>query len=734
MIGVFNGKFGCTLLYDSSVTILQCALVCAVIMFGVGAFAAKSQALRAKENSAAGYQTAVQQAKQLLTARQFKQSQVTAERAVRLDGQRYEAHIIAASALRSQKQYSGAIQHLQTALSLAPDEIRPEIQRAISEVRIGSLPLDARRKLDAVMLIIDEASKQTDSSKRNGLLREFMVQSNAFLEEYSFVPDLWLLRAEAALELGMPEQGWIAGQQLRKLGVADDPDQSVQTVLTQLERRRWLDHSFTLPTWARDVDFNAINDAAREWRLFSNEPNWNQQHDRVETYQQALKYYRVQAATGSATASTLLAFMYANGLGTAKDQSEAFRLTRKSAFLGDVRSQLWIGESYQYGFGDVKRDATQSVNWYKIAAAQKYPLAEQDLGFAYRNGEGVSRDDSEAIRWFRRSAQHAQDQGYLWIENNIAWMFATDPEPQFRDGNAAVKFAVQVCAASSYKESSWVDTLAAAYAESGDWDMAVETEQKAIDLLPTTGPDSERNLTDYRARIELFKTKRPYREKQVQVKDLYGTAIAEQQQTADEAFNKALNDARYTADSATRFNKLLALANQYPANAAVSLERQQAARAAADDLPITIASFLNSLGKMELDGSETTTKNAVEYKMEARNCSIKGTSTVWEYYKDGHYNRDIYSITVDFPIEKKYLVIELGGDGLNPSVHVDHDVLSATEFATSLRPHKNRDEITGQANYGEMPFSFLFAPGRKQEAARLRDQLSTLKDACAQQY
>ena len=52
----------------------------------------------------------------------------------------------------------------------------------------------------------------------------------------------------------------------------------------------------------------------------------------------------------------------------------------------------------------------------------------------------------------------------------------------------------------------YIDTLAAAYAESGDFDSAKEWEAKAIDMV-----QGEKEKQDYRSRLKLYEQGKPYR-------------------------------------------------------------------------------------------------------------------------------------------------------------------------------------------------------------------------------
>ena len=92
--------------------------------------------------------------------------------------------------------------------------------------------------------------------------------------------------------------------------------------------------------------------------------------------------------------------------------------------------------------------------------------------------------------------------------NNLAWMLATCDEEHARNGSTAVEHAKKAVEISEGRLPWIIDTLAAAYAESGDFDKAVQTQQQAIQL--TT---DERQRDDLRTRLELYQQHKPYREK-----------------------------------------------------------------------------------------------------------------------------------------------------------------------------------------------------------------------------
>jgi tetratricopeptide (TPR) repeat protein len=85
--------------------------------------------------------------------------------------------------------------------------------------------------------------------------------------------------------------------------------------------------------------------------------------------------------------------------------------------------------------------------------------------------------------------------------DQLAWIQAACPDPKIRDGKTALVNAKKACDLAAWKNAQSLETLAAAYAETGDFKQAVAWEQKAIDL----------GLKDSKERLELYKQNRPFR-------------------------------------------------------------------------------------------------------------------------------------------------------------------------------------------------------------------------------
>ena len=77
--------------------------------------------------------------------------------------------------------------------------------------------------------------------------------------------------------------------------------------------------------------------------------------------------------------------------------------------------------------------------------------------------------------------------------NNLAWIRATDDNPGNRNGAVAVSLARRLCQATAHQEPAYLDTLAAALAESGDFKEAIRITKAAIELARGR---SEHDLAD----------------------------------------------------------------------------------------------------------------------------------------------------------------------------------------------------------------------------------------------
>ena len=89
--------------------------------------------------------------------------------------------------------------------------------------------------------------------------------------------------------------------------------------------------------------------------------------------------------------------------------------------------------------------------------------------------------------------------------NNLAWLLATCRNPTYRNGEEAISTAKQACELLGWKSVDAFDTLAAAYAETGQFVEAIKWQNKAI---ASAAEENKQKLTD---RLKLYQAEKPYR-------------------------------------------------------------------------------------------------------------------------------------------------------------------------------------------------------------------------------
>ena len=132
---------------------------------------------------------------------------------------------------------------------------------------------------------------------------------------------------------------------------------------------------------------------------------------------------------------------------------------------------------------DPKNTFSYSYRGYALAIKGEYNKAISDFN-------AVIRIDPKS------------NQGY----NDLAWLLATCSQQSFRDGKKAVLLAQKACELSKEQASIYMDTLAAAYAESGDFDSAVSSELKYLTTLNLP----ENKSSEANSRLLLYKSHKPY--------------------------------------------------------------------------------------------------------------------------------------------------------------------------------------------------------------------------------
>src|SRR5262249_6387826 len=95
-------------------------------------------------------------------------------------------------------------------------------------------------------------------------------------------------------------------------------------------------------------------------------------------------------------------------------------------------------------------------------------------------------------------------------QNNLAWFWATCHLDGLRDGRRALELADKAARSTGYENPSVLDSLAAAYAETGDFQQAITWQERAVALAP----DQAKAM--FLPRLELYRQRKPFREADVQ--------------------------------------------------------------------------------------------------------------------------------------------------------------------------------------------------------------------------
>jgi arylsulfatase A-like enzyme len=96
------------------------------------------------------------------------------------------------------------------------------------------------------------------------------------------------------------------------------------------------------------------------------------------------------------------------------------------------------------------------------------------------------------------------------LHNNYAYLLATSPDEADRNGEEALRIAKRVTEEASEPRSDFLDTLASAYAEVGDFANAVRVQRRVVQMVEATG-DAE-PIETVRNHLALYEAGRPLRE------------------------------------------------------------------------------------------------------------------------------------------------------------------------------------------------------------------------------
>jgi protein O-mannosyl-transferase len=145
------------------------------------------------------------------------------------------------------------------------------------------------------------------------------------------------------------------------------------------------------------------------------------------------------------------------------------------------------------------------VHFQKAVELQpQFAKAEENL----RQAVALKQQTPKTLEDFREQIRLRPND--VALLNNTAWLLATSSETSQRNGPEAVDLARRAVELSGGREPSLLDTLAAALAEAGRWDEAVQTAQKALKLAVELKKPAQ--AESIKARRRLYEAKTAFRE------------------------------------------------------------------------------------------------------------------------------------------------------------------------------------------------------------------------------
>lgn len=167
------------------------------------------------------------------------------------------------------------------------------------------------------------------------------------------------------------------------------------------------------------------------------------------------------------------------------DPDKAARLMLNAYLMPLLNSTIWAIKKIEEA---IQLDQINALNIFLGFRANIYMSENNDKPRQsldkYNNAKFLTREKKYDEAEVSYKEAIALDPLFLWPLNNIAWMRATQADPAARAGKKAVRYAREACIRSNWNCWAFIGTLAAAYAEAGDFEKAVECQRASIALCP----------------------------------------------------------------------------------------------------------------------------------------------------------------------------------------------------------------------------------------------------------
>jgi tetratricopeptide (TPR) repeat protein len=152
-------------------------------------------------------------------------------------------------------------------------------------------------------------------------------------------------------------------------------------------------------------------------------------------------------------------------------------------------------------------DASAAVA-HLTAATQLLPTA---IGARFFLARALAMDGKKAESADQFQKVLAQDPNNVYALNELAWLRSTCQQDDLRDGKTAIKLAQHACELTQGRQPRFLLTLAAAYAETGNYHDATVIAGGARKLALDSSQNDIANIAD--TLLKYFTTNQPFREK-----------------------------------------------------------------------------------------------------------------------------------------------------------------------------------------------------------------------------
>ena len=325
-----------------------------------------------------------------------------------------------------------------------------------------------------------------------------------------------------ALEL----RDWYGGLWLAKLDPADSIHQAVRSTRTEEQYLRQSCHDFAKAiqrgTYRTDSGTYLYGFITRVGMLVERYYREGQYEDALDTFRSLEELCDALDWQPSGSAAAMAA-MSLHRVGRSDEAKAALERLRRLPAGGDgtpgqgllyEAEKVLAGEETELGrlwrcleegrIDDAARripEIETSQETRRVRAIVAKAFYERGKGHKYSGGSY-----KDAIDDYKRAVE--LDPNHATARCDLAWLQAACPVPELRDGDQAVTNAKRACELTNWTDHRYIASLAAVYAQVGDFTSAMSWQRKAIELL--ADEDRPRWRGDYESRLRLYSSGKPY--------------------------------------------------------------------------------------------------------------------------------------------------------------------------------------------------------------------------------